>query len=74
MSEIANNSPLIIGKYPNQQKLSRRFLGNLFPDKGVCIERKELQAYLKGQTHFTYKRDEYGNQMFYKVRQEYFYV
>lgn len=68
---VKNTAPLQVGTPPNMVKLSRRFLGNLFPKN--CMEKKELQAYIKDQTSFSYKRDEVGNQMFYKVRQEYFY-
>ena len=64
-NKIQNNAPLVIGEYPNQMSLSRKFLGDLFPKN--CYEKKELQAYLKGQTHFSYKKD------LYPVRQEYFY-
>lgn len=71
-NQIKNTAPLTIGEYPNQQALSRRFLGNLFPDN--TFEKNELKAYLKGQSVFHYRKDEMGNPIPYRVRQEYFYV
>jgi len=70
--KVNNTSPLVIGEAPNQQQLTRRFLGNLFPDN--CYEKNELNAYIKGHSRFAYKKDEQGHQIFYPVRQEYFYA
>ena len=70
--KVKNNAPLIIGQYPNQQRLSRKFLGDI--DGKSTIERKELKAYLKGQTHFFYGSDALGNPIRHEVRQEYFYT
>lgn len=64
-----NTLPLI----RNGQRLSRRFLGRV-TGKLDAVERAELKSYLKGQTLFAYKRDEQCNQMYFKVRQQYFYV
>jgi len=80
MEKATRHSAIIIGKYPNQQKLTRRFLGNINPK--TTIEKKELEAYLKGKEYYTYKNTgeviigmgvlgsfQYGH----LVRQEYFY-
>lgn len=48
------------------QKLSRRFLGNIF---GRGAEQKEFQAYLKGRPTYSYKSKKNV-----AVRQEYFYI
>lgn len=71
MSEISNASPLVIGKHPNQKKLKRRFLGNLFPKNS--IEVKELKGYVMGHSRYAHGRDSFGYQMYYPVRQEYYY-
>lgn len=65
--KATNTSPLVF----NGKKLSRRFLGNVHPEN--CIEKNELQAYLKGHTHYHYKTDQFGNSNKFEVRQEYFY-
>ena len=67
-----NTSPLTIGQYPNEKRLTRRFLGNHNPE--YPVEHKELKAYLKGNTHYQYKKDETGNPLTFKVKQEYFYL
>lgn len=72
MENIKNTAPIIRGKYPNQERLSRKFLGNINPKN--CFEKNELRAYLKGKTLFSYKTDEQGNPIYYRVRQEYFYT
>jgi hypothetical protein len=69
---ISNTAPLKIGTPPHEQRLSRRFLGNLFPE--TPYEAKELKAYVKGASQFSYGRDEERKPMYWKVRQEYFYV
>lgn len=69
--KIENTAPLTIGEGIEKKKLTRRFLGNLFPKN--CYENNELKAYVKGHSRFAYKRDERGNQQYYLVRQEYFY-
>lgn len=68
---IKNTAPLVIGDPPNQKKLTRRFLGNLFPKTG--FEKNELKAYIKGHSKFHYYKDEFGNPFTFRVRQEYFY-
>ena len=68
---IQNTAPLEINNGLANKKLTRRFLGNLFPQ--TCFEKKELQAYVKGHSRYSYKTDEVGNPVYYKVRQEYFY-
>lgn len=69
MTEISNTAPLI----KDGKKLSRKFLGNLFPK--TTIEKKELDAYLKGGSNFTFGIDfETKMPRSYKVRQEYFYI
>lgn len=70
--KVSNTSPLVIGEAPNQQQLTRRFLGNLFPEN--TYEKNELKAYIKGHSRFSYKKDEAGNPIFYEVRQQYFYA
>lgn len=72
MMKIKPTAPLTIGEGINKVRLTRRFLGNLFPDN--CYERKELAAYIKGHEFFNYKRDDAGYPMRFKVRQEYFYA
>lgn len=67
MEKATSTSPII----KNGKKLTRRFLGNLFPK--TCIEGKELKAYLKGQNKYSYKKNDFGDPMYYPVRQEYFY-
>lgn len=75
MDKIKNTAPLVIGEGLNKQRLSRRFIGGENqPATNSCFERKELNAYLKGHTHFFYKKDENGFPARYEVRQEYFYV
>jgi hypothetical protein len=64
-----NTLPL---KNEQNQRLSRKFLGNLFPEN--CIEKSELKAYIKGQTHFYYGRDQQGYPRRFEVRQQYFYT
>lgn len=80
MEKATRKSNLIIGEYPNQKKLTRRFLGNINPK--TTIEKKELDAYLKGKEFYTYKNTGdvvigmFGIGMFkygHLVRQEYFY-
>ncbi len=68
---IKNTAPLVIGDPPNQQKLTRRFLGNLFPKH--TFEKNELKAYIKGHSLFSYGKDQNGNTCYFKVRQQYFY-
>lgn len=48
------------------KKLSRRFLGNIF---GRGTEKKEFEAYVKGQATYSFKK-----QTNLVVRQEFFYV
>lgn len=76
MPEIKNTAPLI----KDGKKLTRRFLGNLFPIN--VLEKNELKAYLKGSPNYQYKGNgdvQIGRGalcapiMGYKVRQEYFY-
>lgn len=65
--KVENTSPLV----KDGKRLTRRFLGNLFPK--TVFEKNELKAYLKGKTHFTYKNNS-DNYHLHKVRQEYFYI
>lgn len=64
-----NTQPLIS---KDGKGLKRKFLGNLFPKS--TIENKELKAYIRGQSSFNYKKDQYGNPNVYEVRQEYYYA
>jgi len=67
MSQIKNTAKLSL----DGKMLKRKFLGNLFPE--TTFEKNELKAYIKGHSRFAYKKDEWGNQLFYPVRQEYYY-
>jgi hypothetical protein len=53
---------------------SRRFLGNLFPEKLPTRERNfekaHLKAYLAGHKRFTFGFDITGNSIYYTVAQE----
>lgn len=71
MKQIKNTAPLIVGTPPNEQHLSRKFLGNLFPK--TTAEKNELKSYLAGHEYYHYGKDESGNPLRYKVRQEYYY-
>jgi len=71
MSHVKNTSALVIGTPPSQQHLSRRFLGNLFPK--TTIEKNELKAYIDGKEYYHYGKDDMGNPIRHKVRQEYYY-
>ena len=68
MEKANANSPL---KNSFGVRLKRKFLGNHNPK--TPFEVKELKAYLKGHDLFTYKRDENGNDNYFKVNQLYFY-
>lgn len=72
MQKATSTSPLTIGEYPNQKRLTRRFLGELFPK--TTIERNELKAYCKGHQRYSYGMYDNGQPVYYPVRQEYFYV
>lgn len=76
MDKIKNNAPLVIGDGLNKKRLTRRFLGSNspWPINNSCFGNKELKAYLKGQTHFFYGRDQNGFPQRHEVRQEYFYI
>jgi hemoglobin-like flavoprotein len=69
MTKVKNTLPLIDKKTGN--KLTRKFLGNLFPKN--TYEKNELKAYLAGKNSFHYKKDEAGHPISYPVRQEYSY-
>jgi len=64
-----NTLPL---KNQENQRLSRKFLGNINPEN--CAEKNELKAYLAGKKYFFYKRDREGYPRRYEVRQEYYYT
>jgi hypothetical protein len=72
MENLKNNAPLI----EDGKKLTRKFLGELFPKNGQ--DKKELQAYLKGHENFYYKgkgvRVTLHGEPMLKVRQQYFYI
>ena len=68
--QTPNTQPLI----KNGKRLTRRFLGSLFPKNGY--EKAELKAYLKGHSRFNYKtlNDPYTGAARHVARQEYLYV
>jgi len=56
-------------------RLTRRFLGNLFPTN--TMESNELKAYTNGHNQFTFGREKFMDRIIPKmhdVRQEYFYI
>lgn len=70
MKQVNNTAPLTINTAEGLKRLSRKFLGDLFPKQPMGI--KELKAYTKGQSRFRHGSDEQGNPLYYLVRQEYF--
>lgn len=50
----------------------RRFLG-IFPPKST-FDKKHLNSYLKGYTHFTFGRNKYRESLTHIVKQEYYSV
>ncbi len=70
--KVKNTAPLTITAPQGTIKLTRRFLGDLFPKNPMGV--KELKAYTKGHSRFRHGSDEQGNPLYYLVRQEYFYI
>lgn len=80
MEKATPTSPLIKEVNGKKMRLTRRFLGNLFPKN--TSEKNELRAYLKGHDQFTFGKElvrtDKGMPMIipkmHDVRQEYFYI
>lgn len=77
MSKTAINvSPLRRGTPPNEESLTRRFLGKLsdFKDKREqAFNQRMLKAYVKGHQYFAMGRYDNGQPIMHRVKQEFFY-
>ena len=51
-----------------KKEITRKFLGELFPEKKRRnFEKAHLKAYLKGQSHFRYGKTKEGQPAYFKV-------
>jgi hypothetical protein len=68
---VPNTAPMYDLRKDGLYILRRRFKGDIFSKDEK--EQKELKAYVKGASRFSYKRDRWGYPQYYEVRQEYYY-